>query len=96
MHRWYVVDIHKFDFLISDTTEAAIDLYQRLGLRPILSWMAKPNLVKTMSEGRCVGYDNTYRFVIQYKYDITTQKFMQPKTCYLRFTCQQLCDICGM
>ncbi|KAL4239640.1 hypothetical protein ACF0H5_000447 [Mactra antiquata] len=44
-----------------DTTEMAISMYQRLGLRPILSWMAKPNLVKTMSEGRCVGYDKTYR-----------------------------------
>ncbi|XP_045213700.2 alanine racemase-like [Mercenaria mercenaria] len=44
-----------------DTTAFAIDMYNRLGLRPILSWMAKPNLVKTMSEGRTVGYDNTHR-----------------------------------
>ncbi|XP_060573250.1 alanine racemase 2-like [Ruditapes philippinarum] len=44
-----------------DTKQNAIDMYNCLGLRPLLSWMAKPNLVKTMTEGRTVGYDNTHR-----------------------------------
>lgn len=53
------LNVDLFDF--TDTTELAIDTYRRLGLRPILSWLAKPNLVKTMTEGRTVGYDNTYK-----------------------------------
>ena len=50
-------------FPVSDTTEYAIDMYEKLGLRPILSWKARPNLVKTAREGQTVGYDNTYRLV---------------------------------
>ncbi|XP_067672497.1 alanine racemase-like isoform X2 [Haliotis asinina] len=31
-----------------------------LGLRPVLSWRARPNLIKQLAQGRSVGYGNDY------------------------------------
>ncbi|KAK7486138.1 hypothetical protein BaRGS_00022604, partial [Batillaria attramentaria] len=31
-----------------------------LGIRPVLSWIARPNLLKVLSPGRHIGYDQTY------------------------------------
>lgn len=58
---WSYSRCSKFCFLISDTTEDALQLYTELGLKPVLTWLAKPNHVKVMSEGKRVGYDQTYR-----------------------------------
>ncbi|XP_046584684.1 alanine racemase-like [Haliotis rubra] len=41
------------------STETA-ELVESLGLRPVLSWRARPTLIKQLPQGRVVGYDNTY------------------------------------
>lgn len=56
--------IHEFEelsFLFTDTTEDALQLYTNLGLKPILTWMARPNHVKKLKAGRKVGYDQTHK-----------------------------------
>ncbi|XP_046326281.2 alanine racemase-like [Haliotis rufescens] len=36
------------------------ELVESQGLRPVLSWRARPTLIKQLPQGRVVGYDNTY------------------------------------
>ncbi|XP_025083728.1 uncharacterized protein LOC112557851 isoform X2 [Pomacea canaliculata] len=43
-----------------DLSQEAVQTVQRLGLRPALSWIAHPNMVKVLPPGRHVGYDQTY------------------------------------
>ncbi|KAL3876224.1 hypothetical protein ACJMK2_034094 [Sinanodonta woodiana] len=44
-----------------DNMPSTIALYEELGLRPALAWLARPTLIKTLGPGRVVGYDQTYK-----------------------------------
>ena len=61
METYHILKLQELSFLIADTTEDALQLYTELGLKPILTWMAKPNHTKVSKEGRRVGYDQTYK-----------------------------------
>ncbi|XP_067672682.1 alanine racemase-like [Haliotis asinina] len=43
-----------------DPSQDTAELVESLGLRPVLSWQARPTLIKQLPQGRVVGYDNTY------------------------------------
>ncbi|KAK7507454.1 hypothetical protein BaRGS_00001389 [Batillaria attramentaria] len=44
-----------------DPSEETVKTVEEFGLRPALSWIARPNMVKHLKPGRHVGYDQTYR-----------------------------------
>ncbi|XP_041364946.1 alanine racemase-like [Gigantopelta aegis] len=44
-----------------DTNEESMSKIRALGLRPTISWIAHPSLVKSLDPGTYVGYDKTYR-----------------------------------
>ncbi|XP_071108026.1 alanine racemase-like [Haliotis cracherodii] len=43
-----------------DASTETAELVESLGLRPVLSWRARPTLIKQLPQRRVVGYDNTY------------------------------------
>nr|KAG5701207.1 hypothetical protein BaRGS_008583 [Batillaria attramentaria] len=49
------------DFVRPDMSEEGVDVVQELGLKPALSWIVRPTLIKTLPAGRSVGYGHTYR-----------------------------------
>ncbi|ESP03763.1 hypothetical protein LOTGIDRAFT_230095 [Lottia gigantea] len=47
--------------LPTDPSEETVNKFQSIGLKPALSWLAKPSLVKKLPPGSVVGYDQTYQ-----------------------------------
>ncbi|KAL4239637.1 hypothetical protein ACF0H5_000446 [Mactra antiquata] len=44
-----------------DTSEYGISMTKSMGLKPAISWYAKPTIVNQLEPGRFVGYDKTYK-----------------------------------
>ncbi|XP_046584804.1 alanine racemase-like [Haliotis rubra] len=49
-----------FVLKFADPSTETAELVESLVLRPVLSWRARPTLIKQLPQGRVVGYDNTY------------------------------------